>query len=101
MLLNPFFIFKPSPVAQKILDDLEKYPVNDWDWSTAYHSYKHSNLSYQIYQNFCGVYTVCGLELGCFDSKRVDSKCKKQIKAAEKLAKSINQEKTILEILKQ
>ena len=100
LFFNPFNIFKPSPVAQKILDDLDKYPFNDWDESTSYHLYKHPKLSYQIYLTYPCLYAVCGLELGYFDTKRVDSKCKSQIKAAEKLAGHMAQVKVIRQILK-
>lgn len=96
--LNPFNIFKPSPVAQKILDDLDKYPLPDWD---DYHIYfKHPKLSYQIHLTLYCCHEVCGLELGYFDSKRVDSKCKSQIKAAEKLARDMKQVMVISQILK-
>lgn len=100
MLFNPFFIFKPSPVAQRVLDDLDKYPLNDWDWSTSYHLYKHPKLSYKIYRNYCCLYRVCDLELSHFDAKRIDSKCQSQIQAAEKLAKDMAQAEVISQILK-
>lgn len=96
---NPFFIFKPSPVAQKILDDLDKYPLNDWDWFRG-GFYKNTNLPYEIYQDFGGRYAIWNLRLGYFDSMRVDSKCKSQIIAAKKLARDMIQDKVISEILK-
>ena len=100
LFFNPFNIFKPSFVAQRILDGLDKYPLPDWDWSTAYDYYQHPKLSYKIYLSYPCLYAVCGLELGYFDAKRVDSKCKSQIKAAEKLAGHMAQVKVIRQILK-
>lgn len=96
---NPFSIFRPSKVAQKILDDLDKYPLNDWDWFRG-GIYKNTNLAYEIYQDFCGVYRVWNLQLGYFDTARIDYKCKNQIKAAEKLARDMAEDKVISQILK-
>lgn len=101
LLFNPFNIFKPSPVAQKILSDLNKYPLNVWDCSISSLYYEHPKLSYEIYLNYYSfVYRVYNLNLGYFDLKRVDFKCKSQIRAAEKLARDMEQDKVISKILK-
>lgn len=100
LLFNPFNIFKPSPVAQKILDDLDRYPLNDWDWAYTCHYYANPSLSYKIYLNYSYGYQVVGLKLGYFDQKRLDSKCKKQIEEAEKLAEEMESMEVVEKIMK-
>ena len=112
--LNPFCIFKPSPVAQKILDDLDKYPITTWLRKSAspltlatllanpFESYTHSALSYSI--RFCWYndhYYISDsdLNLTCFDFWRINSKCKSQAQAAARLRNEKLQAKAAARIL--
>lgn len=79
---------KVSRVCQKILDDLDKYPITEWTNSFS-GLYTNEKLNYQFFQNAGYIY-VYDLQFNPRESRIISDKASAQLRAKQ-LAEQKNQ----------